>query len=87
MASLIIEIKGCNNSSRAVNLIMYTYSKNFLNNISDLFKVILCYCILQGCLGRTDQLDQLEHFNYSTEEKKFGRPKPNKTNMVESAIL
>lgn len=75
-ATLMIEIKGCNNSSHAVNLIMYTYNKNFQNNISVLFKVILCYCILQGCLGRTDQL--LEHFNYSTD-KKFGRPKPKQT--------
>lgn len=75
-ATLMIEIKGCNNSSHAGNLIMYTYNKNFQNNISVLFKVISCYCILQGCLGRTDQL--LEHFNYSTD-KKFGRPKPKQT--------
>lgn len=83
-APLMIEIKGCNNSSHAVNLIMYTYNKNFQNNISVLFKVI-CYCILQGCLGRTDHL--LECFSYSKGTKNLEDPNQSKPPIVESAIL
>lgn len=81
----MIEIKRCNNSSHAVNLIMFTYNKNFQTNISVLFKVILCYCILQGCLDRTDQL--LECFNCSTGTKYLEDPNQRKTSIVESAIL
>lgn len=74
-APLMVENKGCNNLSSTVNLIMYMCNKNFLNNISVLFKVILLRFTRMPWQNRSAVIP-LQLFY---RDKKLVRSKPNKT--------